>query len=168
MNPRLRLRCESWSPAFRRQQTKGSGYSQGCGSRLKAGLQRLNTGYHHLLSGGLHPACGGLPYPNAPHVTAIGGIPRGSLSATILLSRGLRALARISPARPLPLDMKRKRKSPPVPSPAPDPAGPTPKPLHDRAAALADGLRSLHREGDIRDREYARQMQEITREGTDS
>jgi hypothetical protein len=65
--------------------------------------------------------------------------------------------------------MKRKPKSPPVPSPPPasDPAGPTPKPLHDRAAALADGLRSLHREGDIRDREYARQMQEITREGAD-
>jgi hypothetical protein len=67
--------------------------------------------------------------------------------------------------------MKAKPKSsphrqPPV-APSPDPETPTPKPLHDRAAALADGLRKSHREGDMRDREYARQMQEITREAAD-
>lgn len=52
-------------------------------------------------------------------------------------------------------------------SPAPAPGNPTPKPHHDRAAALADGLRKSHREGDLRDREYDRQMQEITREAAD-
>jgi hypothetical protein len=44
---------------------------------------------------------------------------------------------------------------------------PPPYPAHDRTAALADGLRKFHREGDMRDREYARQMQEITREAAD-
>lgn len=39
--------------------------------------------------------------------------------------------------------------------------------LHDRTAAMADGLRKSHRGGDMPDREYARQMQEITREGAD-
>lgn len=40
-------------------------------------------------------------------------------------------------------------------------------PAHDRTAALADGLRKSHREGDIRDREYARQMQKITQEAAE-
>lgn len=67
--------------------------------------------------------------------------------------------------------MKAKPKSspsrPPSADPSPVPGTPTPQPLHDRAAALADGLRKSHREGDMRDREYARQMQEITREAAD-
>ena len=46
-------------------------------------------------------------------------------------------------------------------------APPSASQLHDRTDALADGLRKSHREGDMRDREYARQMQEITREGVE-
>lgn len=50
---------------------------------------------------------------------------------------------------------------------SPDSRTPVPKPLHDRTAALADGLRKSHREGDMRDREFARQMQEITQEAAE-
>lgn len=57
-------------------------------------------------------------------------------------------------------------------SPGPDAPTPNDKthpkapghPATDRSAALADGLRHAHRDGDFNDKEYARQMQAITQE----
>lgn len=51
--------------------------------------------------------------------------------------------------------------SPPPPVSQPPSPG---YPADDRLAALADGLRKSHREDGMRDREYARQMVEITQE----
>lgn len=74
--------------------------------------------------------------------------------------------------------MKPKKQSPQTPAPAPSPTShadsaesdqsPPEKspgyPATDRSAALADGLRHAHRDGDFNDKEYARQMQAITQE----
>lgn len=53
---------------------------------------------------------------------------------------------------------------PDTPDPSPESSPPAPDSPAERTDALADGLRKSVREGDIRDREYARQMQELARE----